>query len=142
LEDDAVWLEDDAVWLEDDAAFEAVAAAGVEDAAAFEAVAAAGVEDAAAGVEDAAAGVEDAEFDSPIDFFLSYVLGTPFIRAFLSLFGTTTVSELLLEPEPELELELLVEEGGAATRVFFDSIGPLSFFCGFNPQKKLRLSPI
>jgi len=58
------------------------------------------------------------------------------------------LSEDLLEPELELELELLVEEeaaaegGAGAGADFLGGIGPLSFFCGFNPQKKLRLSPI
>ena len=82
---------------------------------------------AAAVEDDAAAGVEDAVFDSPIGFFLPYVLGTPVIRrTLLSFFITTTVPELV----PGLELELLHD----------DDIGPLSFFCGFNPQKKLSLS--
>jgi hypothetical protein len=88
------------------------------------------LEAVAAAVEDAAAaGVEDAEFDSPRGSFLPYIRGTFVIRRTpLPFFGTTTVPELV----PGLELELLHD----------DDIGPLSFFCGFNPQKKLRLSPI
>jgi hypothetical protein len=84
-------------------------------------------------LEAVAAGVEDAEFDSPRGLFLPYVRGTFVIRrAPLPFFGTTTVPELVPELVPGLELELLHD----------DDIGPLSFFCGFNPQKKLRLSPI